>query len=165
MKLEIDAEANEVSFSLHPEVYGEDSLRVAAAVFEKKAEVYEDEEGGKAGRRVTLAPRRKSTDADLQALAGDFMNELLNVEYRKLVTSMNKNLSTLLVTQALFAARGGENGPPPLAPLSEAQEAEVQKMMAEAREEIAKTMPKRLPPQGAPIQPKTEKKAKAKGGK
>ena len=143
-------EENEVSLNLHPEIYGEDSLRVAAQVISNRAEAFV-EEGPRGARTVTLVPRRPAKkEEDLDRLGGEFLNEALNQEYRKLVGGLNKNLSAMLVTQALYSARGGES--PPSAPkLTAEQEKEVEKLLAETREEIKRTMPKRIPPQGTPI--------------
>jgi len=151
MKFDIDAEAGEIGFKIQDSIYAADSLQVAAAVFEKKAEVFE-EESGKGAKVVTLAARKKLKDPELELLAREFLNELLNVEYRKMVGELNKGLSGMLVTQALYAARGGDAGPPKFE-LTEGQKAEADRLMAEAREEAARTMPAKLPPQGPPIAP------------
>lgn len=142
-----------VSFPVPPGVYSEDAVRIAAQVFASRAEVYL-EKGAKTAA-VELAVLRKDADKDaLSRLAGEFLNELLNQEYRFLVGSFNRKISNLIVTQALLSARGDESRPaaPPEEETPEFKAA-VAKMMEEARAEIARSMPKKLPPQGAPLPP------------
>ncbi|MBI3297876.1 MAG: hypothetical protein HYZ75_06920 [Elusimicrobia bacterium] len=81
-------------------VYSEAALTIAAQVFAARAEISVDET--KKDWDLTL----ESSEKDLDALAGDFLVELLNHEYRILVSELNKGASSLLVTQALLAARG-----------------------------------------------------------
>lgn len=152
MKLDIDAKAREVSFSVPSKVYSEDALRIAAAVFESKCEASAGE--GKGRHELTLKAR-KSLDADgLKALAGEFANELLNQEYRFVVARFNRKVADLIAAQTLLAARGGEHpAPPPEGEKDPAFQAEVKKLLAETAEEIRRTMPKRIAPQGAPIPP------------
>ena len=144
----------EVSVTLPSSIYSDEAVRIAAAVFEARCEVYHEKTKG--GFTLTLAARRKDLDAKaLEALAGDFVNELLNQEYRFVVGRFNRKIADLIVTQSLLSARGGETPPKPAAK-DAAFEAETARLMAEASAEIAKTMPKRLPPQKGPILPVVE---------
>ena len=156
MNATIDVKAREATVTLPSSVYSDEGLRITAAVFEARCEVYH--EPVKGGFTLTLAARRKDLDAKaLEALAGEFLNELLNQEYRFVVSRFNRRVADLVVTQALLSARGGET--PPAAPAGESAPAfkdEVARLMAEASAEIKKTMPKRLPPQGGPILPVVE---------
>lgn len=156
MKAKIDAKAREAALSLSSAVYSDEAVRIAAAVFDSRCEVYHEEKKG--GFALTLAARRKDLDEKaLEALAGDFLNELLNQEYRFLVGRFNRRVADLVVTQALLSARGGENPPETAKGEDEpAFKAEVARLMAEAAAEIEKTMPKRLPPQKGPILPVVE---------
>ena len=152
MQLNIDAKNKTVSFTLPRSVYGIDSLRIAAAVFDKRAEVSLSESAKE--YEVELLARRTLDSAALEALAREFGNELLNQEYRFIVGRFNRRVSDLIVAQSLLAARGGEH--PASAPAAEKTpefQAEVKAMMAEAAAEIKRTMPKKLPPQGSPIPP------------
>ncbi len=156
MKATIDAKAREATVTLSSAAYSDEAVRIAAATFDARCEVYHEE--GKGNFTLTLAARRKDLDAKaLEALAGDFLNELLNQEYRFLVARFNRRVADLVVTQALLSARGGE------APAEAAKgedepafKAEVARLMSEAAAEIKKTMPKRLPPQKGPILPVVE---------
>lgn len=152
MKLDIDAKAREVSFSVPAKLYSEDALRIAAAVFESKCEA---SAGASKGRHELTLKARRDLGADgLAALAGEFGNELLNQEYRFVVARFNRKVADLIAAQTLLAARGGEH--PPAAPEGEKTpefQAEVKKLLAEAADEIRRTMPKRIAPQGSPIPP------------
>jgi His-Xaa-Ser system protein HxsD len=139
---------------LSKKAYSMDALRIAAQVLSSKVDVYLDED--KNSYDVTLEPKRK--DADKAALEGEFRNELLNQEYRFVVGAFNRKISSLIVTQALMAARGGENPPPAVPPEEKTPEfkAKVAELMKAAEDEIKRTMPKKLPHQGQPIPPQKE---------
>lgn len=155
MKLDIDAKAREAVFSVPAKVYSMDALRIAAATFESRCESAAGEDAGR--YEVTLTARKPLDEAGLKALAGEFANELLNQEYRFLVARFNRKVADLIAAQTLLAARGGENPPPP--PEGEKTpefQAEVKKLLAEAADEIRRTMPKRIAPQGSPIPPEKD---------
>lgn len=155
MKLDIDAKSREVGFSIPAKVYSMDALRIAAATFESRCESAAGQEKGR--YEVTLKARKALDEAGLKALAGEFANELLNQEYRFLVARFNRKVADLIAAQTLLAARGGEN--PPGAPEGEKSpefQAEVKKLLAEAADEIRRTMPKRIAPQGSPIPPEKD---------
>lgn len=159
MKLSVDVPSRTVSFLAPKACYSMDGLRIAAHVFSGRAEVSASD--AKGAYEIELTARRKDFGAaELEALAGEFMNELLNQEYRFLVGRFNQKLSGLIVTQTLFAARGGENPPPRISEAEKTPEfqAQVEALMKATREEIERTMPKRIPPQGTPIPPEREER-------
>lgn len=155
MKHEFDLKQGSVGLTAPKALYSRDALGIAAHIFAGRAEVYLEE----APRvwRLTLKARRPGGEPELRALAGEFLNELLNQQYRFLVSRFNAKISNLVVAQTLLSARGGEN-PSALAAEEQAPEfqAEVDKMMAEARVEIERTMPARIVPQGNPLPPAPE---------
>ena len=151
MKPKCDADSKEAGFDVSPELYSEESLALAARVFERQADAYVETKGK--ALRVTLEAKKRLPKEGLDRLAREFLNEALNQEMRRLVGAANKNLAALLVTQALYSARGEEKAPPPLTP---EQEKEASRLMAEAQAEVERTMPARLPPQGLPIPPETD---------
>ena len=151
-----DAEEGTVTFSLAKSQYSMEALQIAAHIFDRRAEVRFDE--SKTEYEITLEAKRKKLDAPaLEAIGGEFVNELLNQEYRFVVGKFNQKISTLIVAQALLAARGGEApaGLPPEEQTPEFQ-AEVAALMAESAAEIARTMPRKLPPQGSIFPPEKE---------
>ena len=156
MRLETDVKERQVSFEIPKKIYTMDALRIAAQILAPKIDVYLDE--SKTDFEVTLkAKRRDAGEAQLTALAGEFGNELLNQEYRFIVGRFNSKISSLIVTQALMAARGGET---PAAPPVEEQmpefKAKVAAMVKNAEAEVARTMPKKIAHQGNPLPPAKE---------
>ena len=156
MHLDIDLKERKVSFELPKKVYSMDSLRIAAQILSPKIDVYLDESAS--AYEVTLGAKRRDAGKDqLEALAGEFGNELLNQEYRFIVGRFNSKISSLIVTQTLMAARGGET---PAAAPAEESTPEFKKLVAElvknAQAEVSRTMPKKIPHQGTPLPPVKE---------
>ncbi|MFI5360859.1 MAG: hypothetical protein ACHQ49_02720 [Elusimicrobiota bacterium] len=130
--------------------YSDDAVRIAAHVFSRRAEVYH--RTSRTGHELTLVAKRRDADeAALEALAGEFLNELLNQEYRFVVARFNRKVADVIAAQALMSARGGENPAPPAADSPELQ-AETRRLVAAAEEEIRRTMPRKISPQG-PLYP------------
>ena len=160
MRFDVDAKENEVAFTVSTKVYGREALLIAAQVLSSRAEAFLSED--KASYELTLKAKRKTDAAGLEALAGEFLNELLNQEYRFVVGRFNQKITSLVVTQALLAARGGEEAPKaPAGESDPAFQAAVAEMMSAAEEEIRRTMPKRIPPQGTPLPPPKQEDALA----
>lgn len=150
MKMSVDRAERSVSFSAPRKIYSDDSVRIAAHVFSNRAEVYR--EAAKGAHALTLVAKRKDLDeAALAALGGEFLNEMLNQEYRFVVARFNRKVADVIAAQTLLSARGGENPAPPAEDSAELK-AETARLTAEAEAEIARTMPKKLPPQG-PLYP------------
>ena len=151
MKLSLDRAERSVSFSVPRRIYSDDALRIAAHVFSSRVEVYHEE--SKTAHSLTLVARRRDLDeAALEAMGGEFLNELLNQQYRFAVARLNRKVADVIAAQTLLSARGGEDAPAPAEDSPEVK-AEVERLMKAAAEEIKRTMPKRIPPQGAPIPP------------
>ena len=150
MKIAVDRAEHSVSVEAPKKTYSADAVRIAAHVFSNRAEVYHSE--GKTGHELTLVAKRKDLDeAALEALGGEFLNELLNQEYRFVVGRFNRKVADVIAAQALLSARGGEKPAAP-APDSAELKAEAKKLMDAAAEEIKRTMPKKIAPQG-PLYP------------
>ena len=156
MRFVTDIDARTVSLVLPKKQYSLDAVRIAAYVFASRATASLTDSG--AGFKLTLTLKKKSAGReDLERLGGEFLNELLNQEYRFVVGRFNKKISDLTVTQVLFCAGGGENPPGPRAEESTPEfKAEVEALMKETRAEIARTMPKKIAPQGNPLPPVKE---------
>lgn len=145
-----------MKMKLAKKIYSKDALLIAAQVLSSKVNVYLEE--SKSDFTVTIeAKRRDAGKEQLEALAGEFGNELLNQEYRFLVGRFNSKISSLIVTQTLMAARGGET---PAAPPAAEQSAEFKALVAElvknAEAEVARTMPRKIADQGTVLPPVKE---------
>ncbi|MDD5304853.1 MAG: hypothetical protein PHS14_17285 [Elusimicrobia bacterium] len=156
MILDTDVKGRQVSFAIPKKIYTMDALRIAAQILAPKIDVYLEET--KASFEVTLEAKRRDAGLEqLEALAGEFGNELLNQEYRFIVGRFNSKISSLIITQTLMAARGGET---PAAPPAEESAPAFKKLVADlvknAEAEVARTMPRKISDQGTVLPPVKE---------
>ena len=150
MNISVDRAERSVSLSAPRKTYSDDAVRIAAHVFSARAEVYD--RASRSAHELTLVARRRDADeAFLEALGGEFLNELLNQEYRFVVARFNRKVADLIAAQTLMSARGGEKPAEP-EPDSPEMAAETRKLMAAAEDEIRRTMPKKIVPPG-PLYP------------
>ena len=85
-----------VVFKLGKPLYGAEGLAAGALALGTRAQVSVDET--KTAFLIEIVPAGALTPAQLTALAGEFLNEALNYEYRQRVVRENSPL-----TQAVFA--------------------------------------------------------------
>lgn len=85
-----------VVIKLGKPLYGAEALAAGALALGVRAQVFVDET--KAAFAVEIVPAVASTPAQLLALGGEFLNEVLNHEYRQRVVHANAPL-----TRAVFA--------------------------------------------------------------
>jgi His-Xaa-Ser system protein HxsD len=150
LNISVDRAARSVSVTAPRKTYSDDAVKIAAHVFSNRAEVYH--RVSRSAHELTLVAKRRDADAaSLEALGGEFLNELLNQEYRFVVARFNRKIADLIAAQTLMSARGGAKLAKP-APDAPELEAETRKLMAAAEEEIRRTMPKKIAPQG-PLYP------------
>jgi len=94
---------NAVQFSVNPKVYPLDLVYQAAFIFIDRTYAYLDMDAK--GQIVVQLKGKAALDAPaLDALAGEFRNELLNQAVRKQLAKENKRLRELIVAKALFSA-------------------------------------------------------------
>ncbi len=159
MKTVVDRAERSVSFRVPKKIYSDDAVRIAAHVFSNRLETYAED--SKSAHELTLVAKRKDLDeAALEALAGEFVNELLNQDYRFVVARFNRKVADVIAAQTLLAARGGETPPAPAADTPELK-AELARLMKAASDEIAATMPKKIASPG-PLYPPYEPEVHAR---
>lgn len=150
MNILVDRAERSVSLTAPRKTYSDDAVRITAHVFFNRAEVYHGTSSS--DHKLKLVAKRLDADqASLEALGGEFLNELLNQEYRFVVARFNRKVADIITAQTLMSARGGEKPAEPV-PDSAEVEAEAKKLMAAAAAEIRSTMPKKIAPQG-PLYP------------
>lgn len=103
--LQADVSERRVRFTIDESIYALDVIMGAAYLFIDKAYVFLDRA---ADREVVVALRARgpATEEELEALAGQFANELLNQGLRKQIGESNGRLREYILARALFAAEG-----------------------------------------------------------
>lgn len=66
------------------------------------------EEGAKKGVQVLIKGRDQLDDAGLEALCGEFLNELVNQSIRQEISKSNNKLREYIVAKALFSAEDSQ---------------------------------------------------------
>lgn len=89
-----------VAIKIGKPLYSAESLAAGALVLGKRAQVFVDE--SKASFSVEIEPASPVPAAALRALGGEFLNEVLNHEYRQRVIQANAPL-TRAIFSPLFA--------------------------------------------------------------
>jgi hypothetical protein len=148
-RFDADADRKTVAFSASRHFCSPEAVELAARVFETKAEAAAKPVGDFFEVRLKSKKRTPVSAEELEALAGEFLNEVLNQEYRFLVGRFNAKIADLIATQTLYCARGSGKRVKPRSEASPKFKASVDALMKTAREEIKRTMPGKIPPKGA----------------
>jgi His-Xaa-Ser system protein HxsD len=85
------------------DIYPLESVMSAAYVFTDRCYVLFDKLPG-GGIKISLSPRPGTTDEGLQAIAGDFQNELLGQALRQRIAERHEKVREVIVARALFGA-------------------------------------------------------------
>lgn len=101
--LKVDYDPNTVTWTIDPKVYPLDILYQAAFIFIDRAYMLLDMDKDK-NIIVRLKGKEDLKKEELEALHGDFANELLNQAVRKQVAKDNRRIREFIVAKALFAA-------------------------------------------------------------
>ncbi len=99
---------NQVVATINPKVYPLEAIYGAAYVFLDRAYVFLDEDS-KGQILVSLKGKDKMSKKALEALKGDFYNELLNYSLRYQISKDNKKIREYIVARALIGALGEDN--------------------------------------------------------
>ncbi|MBI5241255.1 MAG: His-Xaa-Ser system protein HxsD [Elusimicrobia bacterium] len=129
-----DSATKGLSLDIDTGVYSMDAVQAAAYTFTDRAYVRITRRGAK-GVSVSLQPKAK--DADAQALAGEFHNELLHETLRRKVSDSNKKIREFIVTKALVSAQVPSAPPPAAAPAEECPECAAEARAAQEKKGAA----------------------------
>ncbi|RJO73288.1 MAG: His-Xaa-Ser system protein HxsD [Myxococcales bacterium] len=142
---------NKIVWTLNPAVYPLDHVYQTAFIFIDRAYLLLDQDHQ--GRTVvTLKGKTPLGAADLEALRGEFANELLNQGVRQALASQNSRIRELIVAKALYAAarpgelneiqdtlaQGDETGAPrPWDQATKEEQDELDRLLAEIEKDFA----------------------------
>ena len=103
---------NTIELVVNEDVYSLEAVYGASFVFVDRVYVYLDK--NEIGLIVRLKGKKVLNEKELDAIAGEFMNELLNYSLRVSLAENNKKIRELIVSQAICSAVGvskkGESG-------------------------------------------------------
>ena len=134
MKYKIDAKTGEVVFQIQKKLYALELLQGTAYVLTDRCVAYVESKG--AQHEVTLKSTRGKAKDELIALGDAFVNELLNQVVRQKLVASNRFIMEHVISKALVSARAEPPAPSEQA-LTADQQAEIDKLIAEAEAEIA----------------------------
>ncbi len=103
--LNVEVGERRVGFTIDESIYELDVVMGAAYLFIDRCYVFLDR-GADRQVLVSLRARGAASADDLEALGGQFSNELLNQALRKQVGESNGRLREYILARALFAAEG-----------------------------------------------------------
>lgn len=101
---------NKIIISVNQKLYPLEAAYGAAYAFLDKAYIYL-EEGPKSKIQITLKGKEKLTKKGLEALKGEFLNELLNSSLRDRISKNNKKIREYMIGRALASALSGPERP------------------------------------------------------
>jgi len=119
----MDSARRSVRIEVDLDVHSRDAVLGAAYVFIDRCYVWLDK--GSDGNLVVVLTARGGDDGTLEALAGDFGNELLAQSARAAVYERNGDLIQAIVNRALVGAGAGGDGAPAALDLSELESLEL----------------------------------------
>lgn len=105
LELGYDLGARTVSFDLNEELYSKEAVYGAAYLFLDRVYVFLTRTGD-AQTRVRLRAKGEATESDLEALAGEFANELLNQMVRRQVSDATSQIREYTLARAFFGNEG-----------------------------------------------------------
>lgn len=135
MKVKIDSKSGEALLTIQKKLYAVELLQAAAYVLTDRCVAYVEASG--ASHIVTLKSTQGRSRADLEALADSFHNELLNQALRQKLVAANRSIMEHVITRALVSAQAEPEKEAAPEALTASQQAEIDKLIAEAEAEIA----------------------------
>lgn len=108
----INKKNNEVVFNLSQKVYSLDAILGAAYLFIDRAYVFLDCDG-RESIVVHFKGKKKLLKKEMESLAGEFQNELLNQTLRVKISKKNQKIREYIVQQALYPGAAVQESSPP----------------------------------------------------
>jgi His-Xaa-Ser system protein HxsD len=99
--LAYDLDARSVAFTIDEDLYSRDAVYGAAHLFVDRAWLYLSRPAERMVR-VRLKTKTEATEAELEALAGEFANELLNQMVRHQVGEATRSIREYYMARAFF---------------------------------------------------------------
>ncbi|MCB9589001.1 MAG: His-Xaa-Ser system protein HxsD [Polyangiaceae bacterium] len=101
--LDVKQADGSVTISFDEGLYPKDAIYGAAYIFIDRCYVKLDRDAGKVSVRLKLKP---SVERELDALVGEFENEILGQAWRRMITDENRELIQQVTSQAMAGAAG-----------------------------------------------------------
>jgi len=101
--MKINTTGNQIIFTIKTKLYPLDAVYGASYAYLDRAFLFLDEKK-KGEILVSVKSKEKMSRKQLQALAGDFQNELLNYSFRATISNNNKKLRETILGRALLGA-------------------------------------------------------------
>ena len=97
-----------LNITLDTQIYSKEAIYGAAYVFIDRMYIYLDMKG-KDKIEVVFKPKEGSDKKKLEALKGEFQNELLHYVHRINLAKNNKKIRELIIERALYSSIEGDN--------------------------------------------------------
>jgi His-Xaa-Ser system protein HxsD len=102
-KMKEESKDNMITFEVNRKIYPMEMIFGAGFIFIDRCYVYIDRNGNDK-IKVTLKGKTELNESQLEALSGEFNNELLNQALRKKIGQSNRRIREYIVSRALFSA-------------------------------------------------------------
>lgn len=103
VKANISSKENKITLFVDPKIYSLEAILGACYVFIDRAYVFLDEDRKKK-IKIFFKSKKKVPLRELNKLAGEFQNELLNYSLRSVINKSNRKIREYIVGSALFSA-------------------------------------------------------------
>ena len=103
-KFKLNQKENKIVVPVNPQLYSLEAIYGAAYVFLDRAYLFLDG-NPKSQVMVTLKGKERLNKKQLEDLAGEFYNELLNCALRNQISKNNQKIREYVVARALFSAQ------------------------------------------------------------
>ena len=93
-----------MDINLNSKIYPQEAILNACYTFIDRAYIFLDSVPKRKSIRVSLKPKNKLPEKQLEALKDEFMNELLNCALRYQISKNNRKIREYIIGRALYSA-------------------------------------------------------------